>query len=66
MTRSLVTTFSNSLLHFLFESLFGKGILKILSSLFLLHVGQPKIEQFAPGIAKNREDTRKTVKVILD
>ena len=65
MTRSLVTTFSNSLLNFLFESLFGKGILKILSSLFLLDVGQPKIEQFAPGRAKKSEDTRQTIKITL-
>ena len=66
MTRSLVTTFSNSLLHFLFESLFGKGILKILSSLFLLDVGQPKIEKFAPGMAKKSEDTRQTIKITLE
>ena len=66
MTRSLVTTFSNSLLHFLFESLFGKGILKILSSLFLLDVGQPKIEQFAPGMVRKSEDTRHTIKITLE
>ena len=62
MTRSLVTTLINSLLHFLLVSLFGKGILKILSSLFLLDVEQPKIEQFAPGIWKNCEHTPSTTK----
>ena len=51
--RSLVTMFSNSLLHFLFVSLFGEGILKMLSSLFLLDVGHPKMEQLAPGIVQN-------------
>ena len=64
MTRSLVTTLINSLLHLLLVSLFGKGILKILSSLFLLDVEQPKIEQFAPGIWKNCEHTRREIKII--